>query len=393
MSTGKLIAVSHACVLSINRTIYRKLEELGWDVELVIPKVWRYHGKSQPPESAIENDPKLNLLEVQGDSPRTYQFIGLEELLADRNPDVVLLDIDPISYQALHTGRWCKRNGVKLACLSCENLPFDLVSTVKRGGVTKAPSWFAKRWISIQSRRLIDLVFTINSDGKRIFEREGFNQVSLMPLGFSEEIFYTDLEARHAIREKLGLNVLTFAYFGRLTPEKGVHCLVEALGKMLDLNWQLMLDHFDPSTDTYVDQLSKKLSENGVDKRTVFIHADHKEIAKYMNAADVVVVPSLETPRWKEQYGRVAPEAMACGKVVVVAKTGALPELVGDCGLYVESGDVSGLERLLRGLYGQEDRLKEIGELATDRAHSKLGIRAQASCMDNSFRQLLGRAQ
>ena len=54
-------------------------------------------------------------------------------------------------------------------------------------------------------------------------------------------------------------------------------------------------------------------------------------------------MPSLPTPGWLEQFGRVAVEAMACGVPVVASDTGALPDVVGDAGLLVPPGDPEAL--------------------------------------------------
>ena len=58
---------------------------------------------------------------------------------------------------------------------------------------------------------------------------------------------------------------------------------------------------------------------------------------------DVVVVPSLETPSWTEQFCRVAVEAMASGVPIVASDSGALPEVVGDAGVFVPPGDPAAL--------------------------------------------------
>ena len=39
----------------------------------------------------------------------------------------------------------------------------------------------------------------------------------------------------------------------------------------------------------------------------------HEQIIPYLNALDVLILPSQTTPTWKEQFGHVLIEAMACG--------------------------------------------------------------------------------
>ena len=58
-----------------------------------------------------------------------------------------------------------------------------------------------------------------------------------------------------------------------------------------------------------------------------------------MRRFDVLVGPSLTTPRWKEQFGRMLVEAMACGVPVIGSDSGEIPHVIGDAGIVVPEGD------------------------------------------------------
>jgi glycosyltransferase involved in cell wall biosynthesis len=111
-----------------------------------------------------------------------------------------------------------------------------------------------------------------------------------------------------------------------------------------------MMDSFDPASSTYHRLVNKMLVEAGISDRVVFINPSHKEIAAYINAADLVVVPSVSTPAWKEQYGRVAAEAMACGRIVIASDSGALPDLLKGYGYLFHEGDTGSLKKILEDL-------------------------------------------
>ncbi len=72
--------------------------------------------------------------------------------------------------------------------------------------------------------------------------------------------------------------------------------------------------------------------------------SDDERRALYARAR-AVVVPSLD-----EGFGLPALEAMACGVPVVVSPVGALPEVVGDAGLYAAPDAPDGLGRRARGV-------------------------------------------
>jgi len=76
----------------------------------------------------------------------------------------------------------------------------------------------------------------------------------------------------------------------------------------------------------------------------------------------VLVVPSRTRPNWKEQFGRVIVEAMACGVPVIGSSSGAIPDVIGDAGLIVPEGDRAALAGALRGLMSDPDRRRDLAE-------------------------------
>ena len=63
---------------------------------------------------------------------------------------------------------------------------------------------------------------------------------------------------------------------------------------------------------------------------------------------DAFVLPSLTRPNWKEQFGRVLVEAMACETPVIGSRSGEIPGVIGDAGLLFQEGNVQELAACVR---------------------------------------------
>jgi glycosyltransferase involved in cell wall biosynthesis len=65
----------------------------------------------------------------------------------------------------------------------------------------------------------------------------------------------------------------------------------------------------------------------------------HDDVPRHLNAMDILAAPSLTTPRWREQLGRMLLEAMASGVAVVASDSGEIPHVVADAGRIVPEAD------------------------------------------------------
>ncbi|MFM7858518.1 MAG: glycosyltransferase [Flammeovirgaceae bacterium] len=384
-----LLVISTASVTAINRNIYIEIKNRGWNVEMVIPTTYSLANagviKSQPQRP---QDPTINFLELSGSNPRTFYFSSIEKLFENTKVFAVLIESDPVSRMAVHLADLSVRYNFFLFSLSCENLPFDLIPTLKRRGIGSIPSSLIKLFFYWRAKKRINTVFTINNDGTDIFRKKGYNRVIKTPLGFDSEVFFKNEDARNKIRIKLRAAYPVIAYFGRLVEEKGVHLLLEALERIKHLNWHFMLDKFNQGTSSYNQYIQRLIESYDLQDRILFVEADHYEIADYMNAADVVVIPSITTTKWKEQYGRVAPEAMACGKLVVASCAGALPELIEDGGVIFKEGDVGQLAMILTDYLRNPVDYTPIQEIALTRAQQQLSIKKQADIYTDRLKEL-----
>ncbi len=383
-----LLGVGHPPMISINRRFYRALAQRGWSIALAVPE-------SLPPpwpdpEPRQPDDPPVHFLPVVGGTHlRLWRFAGLLPLLDRLKPKAVYLENAPESVMAWQIARWARRNGAILVCTSDETDLVPPLEALARGDLRGAARALrSQAWLSLFGRG-IDQFFAIANDGVRAMEAVGLKgRVTKMPLGFDPALFKPlQVAERAALRAGLGLTAPTIAYFGRAVAEKGLHVLIEALARLRHLDWQLLLDDFSQSHDAYVARIRAQLAAAGLETRTVSFHAGHDDMPRYMAAADIAVAPAV----WRERYGRVVPEAMACGCAVVVSDIGTPPELVGEAGLIVPPGDVDALAAALRRLIEDPALRSRLGTRAAERARTQLSLATQADIVDKALRGLLNR--
>jgi glycosyltransferase involved in cell wall biosynthesis len=113
------------------------------------------------------------------------------------------------------------------------------------------------------------------------------------------------------------------------------------------------------------------------------------QLACVMNCFDVMALPSLTRSTWKEQYGRVIGEAMACGIPVVGSNSGAIPEVIGDAGLIAKEGDAGALADAIDGLIKNPDQVAHLRRRAIERANTELSTKVMAQRLHRFYQKVL----
>lgn len=88
-----------------------------------------------------------------------------------------------------------------------------------------------------------------------------------------------------------------------------------------------------------------------------------EDVMPFLDACDCVVIPSPD-----EAFGLVAVEAMAAGRPVVAARSGALPEVLGDAAAWFPVGDTAALAACIAALRADPARAAELSARGIERA-------------------------
>lgn len=134
-------------------------------------------------------------------------------------------------------------------------------------------------------------------------------------------------------------------YIGRLSSEKGAHILVQALGKLTDLEWRARI--CGQGEGKYVMPMLRLCRTLGIDKRVEW-PGHISDVSEEIAAAQIGVVPTTAA----EAFGLSIIEMMRQGLPVVTTDNGAQPEIIshGTDGLMVPPGDADALAEALRQL-------------------------------------------
>ncbi len=186
-------------------------------------------------------------------------------------------------------------------------------------------------------------VFCASSEGVEVLRRQGYRGSSsvVQQIGLDTRYFYP--KPADKLRARLNLRGFVIGCIGRLVREKGIDTLLHGVA-LAQSPLQVLIVGDGPEKDT-LETLAQHL---GITERCRFVEAvPYELVVDYMNALDLLVLPSRTTPNWKEQFGRVLIEAMACKVNVAGSDSGAIPEVIGDAGRIFPEGDANRLAIIL----------------------------------------------
>jgi glycosyltransferase involved in cell wall biosynthesis len=294
-----------------------------------------------------------------------HHYPGLATCVRAFRPDLIHIDEEPYNLVAAQATRLAQRSGAKTLFFTWQNLdrryppPFSIFER------------YCYRHASV--------ALAGNEDAVRVLRRKGFDKpVEVIPqFGIDPEIYRPLPRVPH--------EGFTVGFYGRLVEEKGIDTLIDALALLPGDVRAVILGSGDVR-----DALEQRASEQGVSERVSFRSAlPAEEIPAFLAGIDAVVVPSRTRPNWKEQFGRVIVEAMACEVPVVGSDSGEIPNVIGDAGLVFSEGDAAALAVHLRNLRDNHTLRQQLATAGRARALARYTQRQIARSTWDVYRTVL----
>lgn len=140
-----------------------------------------------------------------------------------------------------------------------------------------------------------------------------------------------------------------FLMVNRLKKEKGVYDVLYA--------WKLYVKNTHQENSLLVivgngperENMLRLIREWGIEKQVRYIpNIPNQELGQLYQHARALILASIPTPLWQEQFGYVLAEALSSGCPVVGTTSGSIPEVVGDAGILCPPGNPIALMEGLR---------------------------------------------
>ncbi len=362
--------VSKACLVGTYQT---KLEAIARypdiDLTVIVPPEWRDAAGTIQLEREHTQGYRLIVDPIRLNGHFHFHYYPqLKRRLGELRPHIVHLDEEPYNLATWLGWRQARAVGAKTLFFSWQNL------------YNRYPFPFS--WMERQVLQGVDYALMGNAAAVDVWRRKGYTGPGqIIPqFGVSPDLFQPMTTPRPARPFTLGV------VGRRLVPEKGVDLVLHAAAN-LPGDWCIRIAGDGPELEP-LQQLAQQL---GITERVRFDGViASTQMPTYLHQMDAIILPSRTLPNWKEQFGRVLTEAMACGIPVIGSNSGEIPHVIGSAGLIFAENSVEELQSHVQALLTQPklvEQLRERGREHVLRHYTQEQIAARTVAV---YREMMG---
>ncbi|MGG6241157.1 hormogonium polysaccharide biosynthesis glycosyltransferase HpsO [Nodosilinea sp. AN01ver1] len=388
----RVLVLSHTYIVDLNREKLRALAQLSADIEVVVgvPRRWQPGGVqnqlivSEPLQEGNFRVQPLGNLSQNNQGLLTFGP-DLIQLLRQFRPQVIQVEQGSraLAYAQTITLNRLLGLGAKNVFFTWWNLPYQLRFPISA--------------LEAYNLRHTHGLVVGNQDGADILRDRGYTApYQVMPqLGVDETLFRPQPQPDLAAALDIPSDAFVVGYCGRFVPEKGLLTLCDALATLRDRpqRWVWLL----VGRGELRDRIQSKADGLGIGDRLRWVtDIPHDQIPHYINLMHTLVLPSETTDQfktltatgWKEQFGHVLIEAMACAVPVIGSDSGEIPHVIDQAGLVFPEGNAPALAEHLRLLLENPEQRQSLAEAGYHRAMSHYTNRALAKQLLEFYREI-----
>lgn len=362
MSCIKILVVDHSFVVPVYRSVFDELNKYRkLMIKFIVPHMWRSDKFSLPCyidknigdnfyvlSTLFANNTKLNV--------HTHFYPKFLYVMKDFNPDVLHINEEPWSFVAL-----------QFASLGKKFLFYTKQNIMKH---YPPPFNFNEKYVFYKS----SCAASVGVTSKEILIKRGYNKkIWIVPHFVDTDVF--NKKEVNGLKNELQIHSPIVGYVGRLNTAKGIELLIEAQKK---LNFNLLI--------IGGGELEKKVASS---KNRIIGWVPHDKLPYYLSVMDILVLPSITTKNWREQFGRVLIEAMACKVPVIGSNSGEIPYVIGDAGLIFDEGNIDSFCDKIKLLIEDNKLKKELSERGYIRVMENFSKKVVANKIYNIYKWMV----
>lgn len=305
-------------------------------------------------------------------SQRLYYIKGLEGILKEINPDVVVTK-EIFSLESLQVHKLRCKMEFKHVIIAYENTQFN-----------------NSLWGLFPLTRLISL---INKDSTFIAVTKDVLKV-LISIGVKRQNIinsFTGLFPVPCTCQEEYLGKFKIIYIGNMFQNKGIKTLVTAFRMIKQAGYDNIHLYIAGRGELseYVNLASKK-----VDNLHYLGYITEESKNSLLIESDLFVYPSEDMyfakilPRWKEQTATSVMEAMRCGLPIIVSDSGSLPEIIGRDDVVFHQGNAEELMNKILIIYNNKKLRDNISLFNKNRFTENFDITKNAIVINNYINSL-----
>jgi glycosyltransferase involved in cell wall biosynthesis len=343
----RILMISKACLVGAYQT---KLEAIAQaddlDLVVIVPPLWRDPAGDVELELAHTDGYDLVVDPIRFNGNYHFHYYpSLTKRIRQFRPDILHIDEEPYNLATWLAVRSARKFGCKSLFFSWQNINH------------RYPWPFRSMEQMVLSN--VDYAIVGNRDSATVWREKGYRgNVQIIPqFGVS-----TDTCAKFA-RPRESETFVIGSAGRRIVWEKGNDLILKAAAG-LPGKWLVRIAGEGPERS----KLERLAEDLGIKDR---VHFDgviaSEQMPAHLNKLDTLILASRTLNNWKEQFGRILVEGMACEVPVIGSDSGEIPNVIGQAGLIFPEDDVLALQRRLMDLMEDSQLRHNLGQAGRQR--------------------------